>query len=198
MTGNVALHQRLRSQTQNLHRVSEARLPIAYAAGSREAYVWLLSRMYGYFTPLERTIFDLIGDRLEVRGIRPKAPWLRQDLTALGMPSVEVGALPLCRAIPEVSRAADAWGCAYVLEGSMLGGRLLAKRFESALDIRPHTGGRFYQGYGGASAETWSGFLDGLHENAYGQAESDAATSAARETFATYTDWMAQTSGRPV
>lgn len=61
----------------------------------------------------------------------PRAPLLAADLAALGavMPA------PLAFALPEGERQPAAWGALYVVEGSRLGGQLLARRVGAGM---PH------------------------------------------------------------
>lgn len=51
-----------------------------------------------------------------------------------------------------------ALGSLYVIEGSSVGGRILARHFGERLGMRPDTGCRFFAGYGERTSQMWSAF----------------------------------------
>jgi heme oxygenase len=105
---------------------------------------------------------------------------LRADLSALGAEPAAPARLPV-----PTSRAA-AYGCAYVLEGSTLGGMVLARAVEASLHEQAPT--RYLRLRGERTAGSWRSFLEQLHEFDRGAsaAERTEAVAAARATFEAY------------
>lgn len=86
---------------------------------------------------------------------RSRRDWLAQDLRALaaaGEPLAALPALPVALQLPD---AAAAWGSVYVLEGSTLGGQLIARHLRDTLGLTPETGARYHAGHGPRTAARW-------------------------------------------
>jgi heme oxygenase len=94
---------------------------------------------------------------------------IERDLVAMG------AAAPLAMALALPGDAAAAWGMAYVLEGSRLGGRLLARRVGAGLPVD----------YLGAAHDAggWQAFRDDLDRAEAGPAWRGAALGGARDAF---------------
>jgi heme oxygenase len=100
---------------------------------------------------------------------RKRGEALAADLAALG------DAMPAPLPVPTLDTSAARWGAAYVIEGSRLGGALLAR---SVADALPHA-------YLGTPQRpgAWRTFLDQLDASVIGAQEIATATVAARMTF---------------
>jgi len=103
---------------------------------------------------------------------RPRTPLLAADLADLDAPRPDP--LPFT---PPAGTAAG-WGTLYVVEGSRLGGVMLARRIGADLPGR-------YLGAAHRPGE-WRALLTGLEAAADGPAWLEAAATAARATFALY------------
>lgn len=93
---------------------------------------------------------------------RSRHAWLQQDLRALaaaGAPLPPPAALPVALQLPD---AAAAWGSVYVMEGSTLGGQLIARHLREALGLTPDTGARYHAGHGPRTAALWRDCCDRL------------------------------------
>jgi len=147
-------------------------------------YRRLLIRLYGFYVPFEMAA-DLAGER---------TAWLQADLRALGV-DPSGGAANLCPYIP-IPRTPEArLGALYVVEGSALGGRELARNLSALLGPDAVSGRRFFIGRGAGTGVAWRSYLARLE--AYG-ADPEARpriTHAALETFAVFERWMAGWSG---
>lgn len=98
---------------------------------------------------------------------------LTADLAALGMSQLDIAALPRCwRAGGLALSLESAWGSLYVMEGSVLGGRIISKALEAAT-WTPPGGLRYFDPHGPKSGILWRGF----------QAALGAAASAAGDPF---------------
>lgn len=118
-------------------------------------------------------------------GARPRA--LRADLAWLG-----VAPLPFAEPPPAIDGPAGALGALYVIEGSGLGGRVIARAVGASLGVAPGAGGSFY---GGLSAEAararWQRLcaaLDGCV--APGAAAEAALLAGALATFEGLERWL--------
>ena len=104
--------------------------------------------------------------------LRPRAPLIEADLHALGT------AVPVPLPFALNGTMASAYGAAYVLEGSRLGGGLLAKRVGPGLPtaylLATHLSGE------------WRAFLGKLDSSADGTDWIDDAVTAAQATFDLY------------
>ncbi|AVQ08839.1 TPA: biliverdin-producing heme oxygenase [Xanthomonas vasicola pv. zeae] len=115
----------LRHATQDAHRLVEA-VPLMQALGQGQidsaAYAQILRRHHGLLAGFEAQLSDwlttLVGNGWHYRR---RVPALREDLRALGQqPDLPV-------ALPSVADDAARWGMLYVIEGSQLGGRMIAR-----------------------------------------------------------------------
>lgn len=142
------LRARLRMATAPLHE----RVDSAYAAfdfdqpGNYSRFLRAHSRVLGSMeAALEQAgIAHLLDDWPE----RVRRHALLADLEALGSPT------PAALPAPELPDSAACWGAAYVLEGSRLGGRVLARRLHQ---FDPTAPARYLQH--GDTARLWPHFL---------------------------------------
>lgn len=131
------LLERLRRETSGLHRNVEDMTDLPGSVCTREDYVDLLQRLYGFHTAVEARLADPSWARgwLDLGIALPthkRAHLLSKDLLSLGAGPVEA-AVPL----PGLDNIGQALGCLYVVEGSSLGGRVLAPAFRAALGDVP-------------------------------------------------------------
>jgi heme oxygenase len=89
--------------------------------------------------------------------------------------------------LPSLDSEAALYGCAYVVEGSTLGGRLLATAVAPLLGHGTR-GRRFHLGYGERHGAMWRAFTDALE--AVPQDGFDEMAAAATATFEAYEDWI--------
>lgn len=122
---------------------------------------------------LESALEDAgIAAMLEDWTTRRRSDALAADLGALGMP------LPNALAVAPLGGEPAAWGVAYVLEGSRLGGAMLSRQVGEGLP-------RSYLGTP-QPAGAWRKFLERLSEALYRPADAAAAGSAASQAFALF------------
>lgn len=157
----------------------------------RDEYRMLLGRLYGYHRPLEarlaaRPEWEAIGFCFDERR---RAGLLRRDLVSLGMTEAEIDALPDCPDLPDAGTFPRALGCLYVLEGSTLGGRIIARHLTQSLGLGAHDGAAFYQGHGDRTGPMWKTFGALLTEVAR-PPDFEAVVAAADETFTSMDRWL--------
>jgi len=160
----------------------EARLPFFSPSFDSADYRRLLQAYYGFHFPLEHCLSDYQGRE------RHKAPTLARDLLALGLSEADVGALPLCQALPAIHDEASALGVMYVLEGSTLGGQVLKRAMAERLGIGHDSGAAFLDVYGERTGSYWRSFLERLGRAP--AAEQAATMQAAIDTFTRFEAWL--------
>lgn len=183
--------QRLRSETREQHLHLEHTVDLRSRFESREGYHDLLRRMLGLHEPLERALLriDWSGTAIDI-GERRKTAWLRQDLLALDFTAGELAAIPECAELPAVDNVARGIGCLYVLEGSTLGGTVIARQIERVLKIGVGQGGRFYASYGESLNLMWDRFGAAADQCCDSAVAGDQACAAARDTFQCFDAWF--------
>jgi heme oxygenase (biliverdin-IX-beta and delta-forming) len=184
----VDIRERLRAATSAAHVELEEKVDIAAKVGDAKAYRDLLTGFLGFYRPLE--------ERLAMAGLerwgyhqeeRRKSGWLEEDLEVLGA-GFSAG-VPSCVALPEVETAARAMGCAYVLEGSTLGGRHISRMFDGS--PVPPEARRFFHGYGAETGARWTEFCGSLQDFGGQSPDPGEILTAATETFRCLAVWLA-------
>lgn len=177
------VHQLLRDGTRDRHEALDMGLALADGNVSPARYVAYLRAMLGWLEPVESRLWQLDWPAsLRAADRDGKSALIRADLRAAG----DSAPVPQC---PDAPRplAADAYalGVAYVVEGSQLGGRFLAKRLEAADPPLPL---RYLRGYGDEVGSLWKGFLQHLDVAAQGQ--ETQALKGARDAFDSLAAWL--------
>jgi len=140
-------------------------------------YRALLARLYGFYLPFERAL-----------GVDPiRTQWLERDLVSL---RVDLAWVSLCGQIPRYACAERRLGALYVVEGSALGGRQLARGLDRLLGREAIDGRRFFAGRGAGTGPAWLGYLDRLAAVGSEPAHRAALVGAAIETFAVFETWL--------
>lgn len=184
---------RLRAATSDVHAGLEAASPLAGPALTPHGYRRYLERLWGYYAALEPALLAspaLAGAPMLGLAERRKLAWLDADLRALGTSSAQ---LPLCASIPRSDSVAAVAGCAYVLEGATLGGQVLYRTLSVRLNLGIDRGARFLYGYGEQAGAMWRRFVTALNALEFDSREVDACIAAARSTFETLGNWLADT-----
>jgi heme oxygenase len=144
------------------------------------AYTTLLSRLYGFYRPFEAAA-QLSPERTR---------WIESDLTALGVDAEEREKLPRCAAFPHRFSADHILGARYVVEGSALGGRGLARQLDGLLGTGVAAGRQFFSGHGAATGAVWREYLTLLSAVPSSALRRTAIVAGANTTFATFEQWL--------
>lgn len=145
-----------------------------------ESYQRLLDRLYGFYVPFE------IATRISFQ----RSQWLESDLLATRAKNLAFAAIPLCRAIPELNTPERLCGAMYVVEGSALGGRGLARNLDHLLGRGIPEGRRFFEGRGSETGLAWRGWLTELDVFEHNTVSRYEVVRAAVETFLVFEDWL--------
>jgi heme oxygenase len=172
-----SLLEAIRTATADAHAALERQLPPG--GWSRAQYAAFLRATLAVVDILEPRIRKWLPD-FPGRG-GPGGPRLRRDLAALG---AHAGGAPVGD-LPDIDTIGAAYGAAYVLQGSMLGGSIIARTLQSNSQI-PGDSFSYLQPPGVAVGPMWRVFTTRLDEfgSAASAAERQAAIDAAQRTFA--------------
>lgn len=140
----------LRIATRVQHRALEADLAVLDPQITLEALRSTLIRFYGFIAawePLVRTyLASWYSDREKLR-------WLRDDLAFLGLTDAQIAQLPVAVPLPEWDGFAGILGSLYVMEGSTLGGQIVARHLAETLG--PESPLSYYRAYGDQTGLRW-------------------------------------------
>ncbi len=156
---------------------------------SRDEYVEMLSRFYGFYKPLEEAFrgHPALMEALNYQQ-RFKLPLLIQDLTDLGVSPQALDAFPVCTDLPPTDSLPQALGCIYVMEGSTHGAQFIAKRLQAQLQLGDQ-GLSYYRGYGSQTMSQWKAFKEYLDTTVH-TAEEPTVVQAATQAFQCLQRWM--------
>jgi len=187
------LLDRLRAETRQAHDHIERVVDLKARASSLTAYRQLLARFYGFHAVWEAEARAIIADPDLLEG-RTRTPLLVRDLAALGAGEAEIRCLPLSPPVLRAPRLAEALGAMYVVEGSTLGGTLIAKHVERTLGLGPGNGCAYFRSHGADVAAMWRDFRARLLALSMPLAH-DEVVAAAQRTFAHLSAWFSRETG---
>ena len=187
----MTLLERLKIETRPAHDRIEAAIDLDRRIGSPDAYRNLLIRFYGFHASWERKAAPMAPDRGFFER-RRKAALLVRDLTALGLKSEDIMRLPQCRSLMPLPAPEAVLGSMYVVEGSTLGGAVIAREVERRLGLTPDTGCAYFRSYGRDIAGMWKSFGAMLMKASSPEAD-DLIVESAQKTFDVMHDWLCGT-----
>jgi heme oxygenase (biliverdin-IX-beta and delta-forming) len=188
MTRGMTLLDRLKHETQFAHERIERSMDLERRIGSLASYRELLARFYGFHSVWEPAAESIIADPSLFRG-RRKAQHLKKDLRALGMCDTEIVSLPRCRPLMPMPTAAAVLGAMYVVEGSTLGGAIIARQIHRRFGLTADTGCAYFRSYGAEVGPMWKAFGVALVGLSPPEAEDEVVSSANR-TFGFMEEWL--------
>lgn len=143
-------------------------------------YRALLIRLYGFHVSFEAAV----GAASE------RSAWLRDDLAALGVGGHTPATIARCTALAPLDTPGRRLGALYVVEGSTLGGRHLARKLDALLGCAGSAGRRFFLGRGEGTDAAWNAFLTRLAFSAGSPAMAGEIVAAAVATFSIFETWL--------
>lgn len=195
--GSEGILERIRLRTRDVHESLEA-LPIWGAAfSSVEAYASLLDGFLSLVRPTDAAIGRMLGSSAPDGFLATmRSDWLESDRHAIARRMKDpteihpVADDVLVGGIAASSRPAAA-GTLYVIEGSALGGRVIARRLQESLGIQPESGSRYFSGHGSDTGMHWRRFLAWLDGMQLDPSGAEEAASAARSVFERFRERLA-------
>lgn len=150
------------------------------AIRSNADYADLLKHFYAYFSKVEQAIAPFITTAiLADYGARRNSAYLKQDIEALGFNTND---LPHAQA-PAINNVQEAMGALYVMEGSVMGGKIIVQMLAKGGVTE---GVSFFSGYGEDTGKMWTSFIEALNSSATTDADKQAAIAAANKTFSQF------------
>lgn len=185
---DVPLRCLLRTATQEVHgrlHLHSGFAAVQSATITRADYESLLVRLYGFYVPFDAA----------VAAAPCRSKWLEDDLRSLGLGRA-LSVLPRCPHVPSLDNGLLRLGALYVVEGSALGGRDLARGLDRLLGKDVTEGRRFFLGRGSGTGQAWRHYLARLSAAPPERTARAEVVKGAVATFAAFEHWMAGWSTR--
>jgi len=175
------LSEKIREETKPAH-LSLEKLVIQQLKSIRndEDYAAFLKKFYTYFNQVEKVIApymtkEVLPDYLE----RRNSSFLKRDIEELGNNIDDVSVV----AVPEITDKVSALGALYVMEGSIMGGKIIVQMLEK---LGVTNGLSFFSGYGAETGKRWAVFTQVMNETANTDRLEEKAVHTANETFSLF------------
>ena len=188
----TTLRDALKESTRAQHDSIESAMKVSEWSKTKDGYRQVIERFYGFHLSMEAAIW---AHEEELREIFPdlanrtRLPLIEKDLRALGDSEEKIAELPVCEDLPDLSTPARAAGALYVLEGSTMGGMMMAKWLQEEHGYTPESGSAYYKAYGDQTMPMWQAFTKGLADERL-EANRDEVVEAAGGTFAALENWF--------
>jgi heme oxygenase (biliverdin-IX-beta and delta-forming) len=178
----LPLRERLQAATRGVHDRMHGHPGFAAVLDGtidRPRYSALLIRLYGFYLPFEAAA-----------GLTPhRTSWLAHDLQHINHDARVLAVAPQCP-MPRYQTAHHITGALYVVEGSALGGRAMARSLDALLGVGTNAGRRFLLGHGADTGNAWRAFLTTLAHVPTDPSSQCGVVNAAVDTFATFEEWL--------
>jgi heme oxygenase len=178
---------RLKAMTRTEHEALEGALPLMRPDVSHAQYRDYLEKAHGFYGPLEAALAAMPGldDVVPHLSARRRAALAVADLEAQHC-SVEALAE---RATAPFASLGEALGCLYVLEGSALGGRVIARHLQQVLALTPDAL-TFLAGRGERMGPLWQELTGALNRAVDEGVPEDDVVAGARACFRDFHAWF--------
>jgi heme oxygenase len=187
------IHSQLKQRTMALHIALETKLAALMSDEiTLDQCAGLQKKFYGFYSPVEQQLVAIRGwDEPELQlQSRLKLPLLVEDLASFSVNFKEIAELPLCASLPRLETVAEGLGCLYVLEGSTLGGRIIAGHLKRVLALDETRGCAFFNSYGADVGRMWSRFMSVLANHCENHGGDETILNSACQTFAAMDRWF--------
>jgi heme oxygenase (biliverdin-IX-beta and delta-forming) len=178
------LNEQLKESTHPSHVALEKKMVVMVKKiRTRQDYVKFLKLMYGYYSALEKRVQEYLSDP-EIDK-RRKAERLLEDISHFENSSTP----DLCNELPPIRSHAEALGAMYVMEGSAMGGKIIAGMIKGQAGIDGPSGFSFFNGYGEDTGRMWEEFKAFLNRP-FDEMEKLNLILTANRTFITFYNWI--------
>lgn len=185
-TASPTILARLRLETRPFHEAVEANpFNQALTAGTVTTAdtTRFLAKMYGFVALYETKLCNhatAFGPAWQLEQ-RYRAMLILKDLQQLGYLKIP----PLCPTLPPLDTHAQLLGAMYVLEGSTLGGQVIARNLEKLNILAP----QYFSGRGSQTGPLWKSFCLNLTAAAATE-DPDVLVASASLTFQSLAAWL--------
>lgn len=193
---SASLRDEIRAATHAEHEDLEGHMDLMRPDFELKEYAGLLQKYHAFYRALEQFLLGRAAQSSGFAGFycrdRLKTAWLASDLKALDA-EVDAPADTLLQERLAASFASEQrlLGALYVIEGSMLGGSVLAKQFRKRFDLAPEAGLMFFTGYGSETRGKWLATLELLAQFDHDPAARREAVEGARGMFRLFKEHLA-------
>jgi heme oxygenase (biliverdin-IX-beta and delta-forming) len=178
--------EQLRRETLPAHKAVEQSVPLMDEQLDVDTYVSCLLKLHGMIAAWEEwTVLNAPAWIQPLLAARQRGQLLMLDLTWFGAD----GSAEARPTLPEMRDAASLLGAMYVLEGSTLGGRLIARHVELVLGLTAGQGNAYFRGHNERTGRLWKEFCDTLRMKVP-DSETGAVIAAAKAMFGVFGSWM--------
>ena len=180
----------LRHATAEAHQRLENCLNLLAQPACEARFRWVLGRFWGFHAVWEPALQAQI-DLAEIVAGRVRLALLGADLAWLGLLPEQCQALPRCTEADRLCSTREAaLGSLYVMEGSTLGGKVIARHLAAAA-WAPAEGLRYFNPHGDATGRMWRKLQSDL-EAAAAKGGAVAITAGAVAAFDLLTEWLGE------
>lgn len=172
------LLERLRQETRPQHEGLEKALDLLSPTLGIARYQDILRRFHAFWRSWRPLAHGLLAKEGDLLTGRDRTPLLESDLAHFNLTPLRPDG-PL----PTLNDADQALGSLYVLEGSTLGGQVIARHLETHLGLRDGAGYAYFQGYGRQNGPMWAALRERLAHHPTEGPTADRLVAGARETF---------------
>lgn len=173
------LLERLRVETRPQHEALERTLNLLSPTLEMARYHAILRQFHRFWCGWQPLAHGLLSDERDLLTGRDRTPLLSADLAYFGL-----APLPADGPLPPLADADAALGSLYVLEGSTLGGQVIARHLETRLGLRDGAGYAYFQGYGRQNGPMWAAMRERLARHPAEGPAADRLVTGAKQTFA--------------
>jgi heme oxygenase len=176
----------LRRATTIDHKRVETAFPLMSPQADRSTYIQYLKAFHGFIAAWEEELLRMAPEGLrDLISGRRRLAMVEADLAWHGVTPDSSQQL----AMPSLNTKARLLGAMYVMEGSALGGQIIARHLERMLNLEPGHGNAYFRGFGERTGVMWREFCGVLERN-IAEDECEDAISGARDMFAVFELWM--------
>jgi heme oxygenase len=177
---------RLRLETAVDHVAVEAGMPLMAEDLDRDSYVRCLRQVHGLVAAWEEWSVRISPEWLQsLLESRQRRGLLERDLAWFGVVQLDTGRPEMPKRMDDASLL----GSMYVMEGSSLGGRLIARHVERVLGLSAGVGDAFFCGHNQRTGTLWKEFCDVLQARVPDR-ETHTVIVAAKNMFRIFGSWM--------
>jgi heme oxygenase len=178
--------EKLRRATAADHRAVEDTVSLMHEGLMSTEYVLCLQRIYGIVAAWEDHAANNAPEWMQPTVVaRQRKSLLELDLAWFGVLEKD----DMRPTLPKTDDTPSFLGSMYVMEGSTLGGQLIARHVETALYLSEGQGDAYFRGHGDQTGPMWKEFCEVLKIRVPDQ-ETDAVVNSAKAMFATFGEWM--------
>src|SRR5579871_5577719 len=176
----------LREGTADSHRALESEIDFLNSSLTIGTYVQTLRIFAAFVSSWERLAAEHCPARLaDSFHNRRRTLLLEADLDFFEASRIDTTFAPPSSLFPSIDTPSAFFGAWYVMEGSTLGGQVIARHLESSLQLSDGKGYSYFRGHGSDTGRMWKEFLALLahEEPLLNETKAVASASAMFEAF---------------